>query len=147
MEPEILNLDFPPFIETERLKIRCPQPGDGPIFNAAIVETLTDLQKWLGIYNDGAPTVDETDDDYVATLPDGRFKGLDLTCPFNMLPQLPALSLPAGLAADGLPVGLQIVGRRFADEAVLSMAAVVEARLGVAGFGADRFAAAHRAIA
>ena len=80
-----------------------------------------------------APPVTETDDDYVATLPDGRFKGLDLTCPFNMLPQLPALSLPAGFAADGLPVGLQIVGRRFADEQVLSMAAAVEARLAVAG--------------
>ncbi|WP_258582653.1 amidase [Mesorhizobium sp. AR02] len=94
-----------------------------------------------------APPVSETDDDYVATLPDGRFKGLDLTCPFNMLPQLPALSLPAGFAADGLPVGLQIIGRRFADEQVLSMAAAIEARLGVAGFNADRFAAAPRAIA
>jgi len=96
-----------------------------------------------------APPVSETDDDYVATLPDGRFKGLDLTCPFNMLPQLPALSLPAGFAEDGLPVGLQIVGRRFADEEVLSIAAAVEARLGVAGINADRFAAATavRAIA
>jgi Asp-tRNA(Asn)/Glu-tRNA(Gln) amidotransferase A subunit family amidase len=48
-----------------------------------------------------------------------------------MLPQLPALSLPVGLAANGLPVGLQIVGRRFADESVLSMAAGLEARLAV----------------
>ena len=94
-----------------------------------------------------APPVTETDDDYAATLPDGRFKGLDLTCPFNMLPQLPALSLPVGFAADGLPVGLQIVGRRFADEQVLSMAAAVEARLGVAGFNADRFNAALRTFA
>ncbi|MBA1142513.1 amidase [Mesorhizobium neociceri] len=89
-----------------------------------------------------APPVSETDDDYIATLPDGRFNGLDLTCPFNMLPQLPALSLPAGFAADGLPVGLQIVGRRFADEEVLSMAAAVEARLGITGLRVDRFAAA-----
>ncbi len=89
-----------------------------------------------------APPVSETDDDYVATRPDGRLKGLDLTCPFNMLPQLPALSLPVGFAADGLPAGLQIVGRRFADEDVLAMAAAVEARLGVAGFDAHRFAAA-----
>jgi Asp-tRNA(Asn)/Glu-tRNA(Gln) amidotransferase A subunit family amidase len=65
----------------------------------------------------------------MATLPDGRFKGLDLTCPFNMLPQLPALSLPVGLAADGLPVGLQIVGRRFADEEVLGFGAAFEAQL------------------
>jgi Asp-tRNA(Asn)/Glu-tRNA(Gln) amidotransferase A subunit family amidase len=94
-----------------------------------------------------APPVDETDDDYVATLPDGRFKGLDLTCPFNMLPQLPALSLPVGFAVDGLPVGLQIVGRRFADEQVLAMGAAVEARLEAAGFSADRFNAALRTFA
>jgi Asp-tRNA(Asn)/Glu-tRNA(Gln) amidotransferase A subunit family amidase len=74
-----------------------------------------------------APPVGQTDDDYTATLPDGRFKGLDMTCPFNMLPQLPALSLPVGLAADGLPVGLQIIGRRFADEHVLSFGAALEA--------------------
>lgn len=76
-----------------------------------------------------APRVTETDDDYVATLPDGRYNGLDMTCPFNMVPQVPALSLPVGLAEDGLPIGLQIVGRRFADERVLSVAAAVEALL------------------
>lgn len=75
-----------------------------------------------------APLVTETDDDYVVDLPDGRFKGLDLTCPFNMLPQLPALSLPVGRATNGLPVGLQLVGRRFADEEVLGFGAALEAR-------------------
>jgi Asp-tRNA(Asn)/Glu-tRNA(Gln) amidotransferase A subunit family amidase len=76
-----------------------------------------------------APFAGECDDDYVATASDGRFIGLDMTCPFNMLPQLPAISLPVGLASNGLPVGLQIVGRRFADEQVLSMAAALELRL------------------
>lgn len=76
-----------------------------------------------------APLATETDDNYMATLPDDRFRGLDLTCPFNMLPQLPALSLPVGPAADGLPVGLQIVGKRFADEEVLGFGAALEARL------------------
>jgi len=80
-----------------------------------------------------APGVEETDDDYVATLPDGRFKGLDMTCQFNLLPQLPALSLPAGLAQDGLPVGLQIVGKRFADEQVLSVAWAIEVCLRASG--------------
>ncbi len=40
------------------------------------------------------------------------------TYPFNLTGQ-PALSLPLGLASDGLPMGLQIVGRRFQDELVL----------------------------
>lgn len=40
------------------------------------------------------------------------------TYPFNMTGQ-PALSVPCGFASDGLPVGLQIIGRRFEDERVL----------------------------
>ena len=38
----------------------------------------------------------------------------------------PAISVPAGLAADGLPVGLQIMGRRWADGSVLRAARAVE---------------------
>ena len=38
--------------------------------------------------------------------------------PFN-LTQQPAASVPCGLAANGLPVGLHVVGARFADEQVL----------------------------
>jgi len=40
------------------------------------------------------------------------------TYPFNMTCQ-PALSVPCGFSSDGLPIGLQIVGRRFEDEKVL----------------------------
>ncbi|MBA3980974.1 MAG: amidase [Alcanivorax sp.] len=40
------------------------------------------------------------------------------TYPFNMTGQ-PALSVPCGLASNGLPIGLQIVGRRFEDSLVL----------------------------
>jgi aspartyl-tRNA(Asn)/glutamyl-tRNA(Gln) amidotransferase subunit A len=40
---------------------------------------------------------------------------------FN-LTQQPAISVPCGLTSDGLPVGLQIAGPRFADLSVLSAA-------------------------
>ena len=39
---------------------------------------------------------------------------------------LPVASVPCGLDPDGLPVGLQIVGRPFGEEAVLALAHVVE---------------------
>ena len=48
------------------------------------------------------------------------------TFPFNLTGQ-PAASVPAGVTASGLPVGLQIVGRRHADRTVLAAAAAWEA--------------------
>jgi Asp-tRNA(Asn)/Glu-tRNA(Gln) amidotransferase A subunit family amidase len=48
------------------------------------------------------------------------------TYPFAMM-GLPAISVPCGLTRDGLPVGLQIVGRRLADGSVLRAAAAFEA--------------------
>jgi aspartyl-tRNA(Asn)/glutamyl-tRNA(Gln) amidotransferase subunit A len=38
----------------------------------------------------------------------------------------PAVSVPAGLTAAGLPVGLQIMGRRHADDVVLRLARIFE---------------------
>jgi Asp-tRNA(Asn)/Glu-tRNA(Gln) amidotransferase A subunit family amidase len=52
-------------------------------------------------------------------------RGWVLTQPYNMSGH-PAASIPAGFA-DGLPVGLQIAGRRHADGAVLAASAAVEA--------------------
>ena len=48
------------------------------------------------------------------------------TYPFNVTGQ-PAATVPCGFTAAGLPVGLQIVGRRRADLAVLAAAAAFEA--------------------
>jgi aspartyl-tRNA(Asn)/glutamyl-tRNA(Gln) amidotransferase subunit A len=48
------------------------------------------------------------------------------TFPFNLTGQ-PSVTVPCGHAADGLPVGLQIVGRRFAEATVLRAAAAFEA--------------------
>jgi aspartyl-tRNA(Asn)/glutamyl-tRNA(Gln) amidotransferase subunit A len=48
------------------------------------------------------------------------------TYPFAMM-GVPAISVPCGFTRDGLPVGLQIVGRRLADATVLRAAAAFEA--------------------
>jgi len=50
---------------------------------------------------------------------------LAFTYLFNLTGQ-PAASIPCGWTADGLPVGLQIVGRRFEDATVLRAAAAFE---------------------
>jgi aspartyl-tRNA(Asn)/glutamyl-tRNA(Gln) amidotransferase subunit A len=52
--------------------------------------------------------------------------GWTLCYPFNYSGQ-PAVSVPAGWTASGLPVGLQIVGRRLEDTVVLRAAAAFEA--------------------
>jgi len=52
-----------------------------------------------------------------------------MAVPFTMLANLcwnPAISVPAGLTAAGLPVGLHIQGRRHADEVVLRLARLFE---------------------
>lgn len=60
--------------------------------------------------------------------PRNWFAGNGYCYPFN-LTQQPALSLPLGRDAQGLPFGLQVVGRRYADELVLHVGRVVEGML------------------
>ena len=48
------------------------------------------------------------------------------TFPFNFTGQ-PAASVPCGFTAGGLPVGLQVVGRRYDESLVLRAAAAFEA--------------------
>ena len=56
---------------------------------------------------------------------------LQPTCPVNML-GLCAISIPAGLDANGMPVGLQLVARAGDDESVLGVALAAERVLGTA---------------
>jgi len=51
--------------------------------------------------------------------------GWCLTYPVNFTGH-PAASIPAGLSADGLPIGMQIIGRRYADADVLAASAAFE---------------------
>ena len=53
------------------------------------------------------------------------FPHIGFTVAFNMSGQ-PAVSVPCGFSEEGLPIGLQIVGRRFDDVGVLSVAMAYE---------------------
>jgi aspartyl-tRNA(Asn)/glutamyl-tRNA(Gln) amidotransferase subunit A len=60
---------------------------------------------------------------------DGRDASTSGPAPFTMLANLcwnPAVSVPAGLTHEGLPVGLQIVARRHADNVALRLARIFE---------------------
>jgi aspartyl-tRNA(Asn)/glutamyl-tRNA(Gln) amidotransferase subunit A len=63
----------------------------------------------------------------------GRLDGPDaarsannrLTRPFNLL-GWPAISIPCGFSSEGMPIGLQVVGKPFEDELVLRVAHAYE---------------------
>ena len=65
---------------------------------------------------------------------DGRVvpshRGWVLTYPFNMLGALPVLSVPIARASNGVPIGLQIVGRPQDDVRVFRGGAALEAARG-----------------
>ena len=61
--------------------------------------------------------------------PDRPFEHIAFTVPWNMGEQ-PALSVPCGVSPAGMPIGLQIVGPRFADGVVLRLGRWFEAARG-----------------
>jgi Asp-tRNA(Asn)/Glu-tRNA(Gln) amidotransferase A subunit family amidase len=58
--------------------------------------------------------------------PNGAYLEWGLTYPFNMLYYLPVMSVPCGVAANKLPIGMQIVGRPFDDQTVFRLATAFE---------------------
>jgi aspartyl-tRNA(Asn)/glutamyl-tRNA(Gln) amidotransferase subunit A len=71
-----------------------------------------------------------------------RFLGWVLTYPFNLTGQ-PALSVPCGFSAEGLPIGAQIVGRLGADVDVLQAGAALEREFGTSPIAPARDAVAE----
>ncbi|MGW0659817.1 amidase [Streptodolium elevatio] len=49
-----------------------------------------------------------------------------LTPPFNICSRVPVLAVPSGFAANGVPTGVQIVGKTYDDEMVFRVGAAVE---------------------
>jgi aspartyl-tRNA(Asn)/glutamyl-tRNA(Gln) amidotransferase subunit A len=56
---------------------------------------------------------------------EGPFSSVCFVVPFNLSGH-PALSIPAGLSSDGLPVGLQLVGPRLSESRLLAAAHAME---------------------
>lgn len=56
-----LLLSFPDEFQTERLTLRSPRPGDGPVFNAAVLDSLEACRPWMP-WAQKAPTVDESEE-------------------------------------------------------------------------------------
>jgi Asp-tRNA(Asn)/Glu-tRNA(Gln) amidotransferase A subunit family amidase len=73
-----------------------------------------------------ARPVDEDDFSWFGDRGDGLYHGLDMTAQFNFVSQCPALSVPAGWNEEGLPIGLQIVARRYRDDEALRIGAALE---------------------
>jgi aspartyl-tRNA(Asn)/glutamyl-tRNA(Gln) amidotransferase subunit A len=55
------------------------------------------------------------------TVPDPDEPRVSFAAPFSLTRQ-PAISVPVGFSAQGLPIGLQIVGRHFEEDSVLGAA-------------------------
>ena len=76
-----------------------------------------------------APGVGDRNVEYGKLDADGRYRGLDMTSVFNFVSPCPAFSVPCGFDKAGLPIGLQIVGRRFDDLTALRVGAALEAAM------------------
>ncbi|RUU27810.1 amidase [Mesorhizobium sp. M6A.T.Ce.TU.016.01.1.1] len=56
--------------------------------------------------------------------------GWVMTTPFNMMSRCPVLSVPSGHAKNGVPTGIQIVGRTYSDEDVFRAGMAYEKAVG-----------------
>jgi len=65
------------------------------------------------------------------------------TVPANMS-GIPGLSVPAGLDPDGLPLGLQVLGKPFDEETVFAVGAALEQAAGITALPATRAGEAGR---
>lgn len=95
---------FGPMMENDYYAFICP--------TFASQEMLAEQKPWDRITVQGR----DFDSDY----------DLNTQAVFNMLSRLPTLAVPAGLATNGRPVGIQIVARAFDDPRVFHVASALE---------------------
>ncbi|MGH6933510.1 MAG: hypothetical protein ACREEE_13875, partial [Dongiaceae bacterium] len=61
--------------------------------------------------------------------PQGGIEHWLMTICFNIMSRCPVMSMPSGLAANGVPTGLSIVGKTYDDVSVFRAAAAYERAL------------------
>ena len=110
------------YLQASRLRARLAREFIAEVFSAVdviVVPTIPEPPLALTTAKSG------TADDRVRRM--GRFSRL--TRPFNGL-GLPVVSVPCGFSVDGRPIGLQVVGRPFAEATVLRVAHAYEQAAG-----------------
>ena len=117
MSPNIVNL--------MKMEWTAEQFTDAIIFRKAIQNQMHRLMQRFDFFVTPTTTNLPPPADKAAGAADYERPLPTFTCIANMTGQ-PAASLPAGFTADGLPVGLQIVGRHLADARVLAACAAFE---------------------
>ena len=53
-----------------------------------------------------------------------------MTTPFNTMSRCPVLTLPTGLASNGVPTSIQVVGRTYCDKDVFRAGMAYETAVG-----------------
>ena len=121
------DLCFTPAVELARLiRRRALSPVE---ITRAVLERIERLNPALGAYvlvhaERGLEQARRAERSVMAGEPLGPLHGVPVSINYS---GQPAISVPAGWTASGLPVGWQIIGRRLEDALVLRAAATLEA--------------------
>ena len=61
---------------------------------------------------------------------DAPYRGILFWAGLATMPHLPSVAIPIGHTADGLPVGMQLIGPKWSDHKILSMGEEISSVLG-----------------
>lgn len=79
--------------------------------------------------NHGFPNLEYEFNDEIRKTEEAGDESMWLTTPFNMLSRLPVMSAPTGFASNGVPTGMQIVGKAYDDNTVFKVSLGYEKQL------------------
>jgi aspartyl-tRNA(Asn)/glutamyl-tRNA(Gln) amidotransferase subunit A len=137
---------YPEVFEGDNIQLLTPvtKPGYEPMLDTKMESVLTALRRRDELLDAIGAVFDQVDLLLTPTVAIPAFKAegpppleiagqsvggmgsVPYTAPFN-ISGMPAVSIPVGTVADGMPVALQVVARRSAEELVLGAGAIAEA--------------------